>query len=51
MAKICNVPVKQIKKWIRSGDIEAIDLPGAGQIVEMEKFTQFLEKQRKPYLN
>jgi hypothetical protein len=47
MAEICDVPVKQIKTWIRSGDIEAIDLSGAGQIVEMGKFTQFLRK-RKP---
>ena len=47
MAEICNVSIQRIKKWIQKGDIEAIDLPGMGQIVEMEKFTQFLN-QHKP---
>jgi len=46
MAEICDVPVKQIKTWILSGSIEAIDLPGAGKIVEMGKFTKFLGRQR-----
>jgi len=47
MAEICSASGKQIKEWIQKGDIEAIDLPGMGQIVEMEKFTQFLN-QHKP---
>jgi len=47
MAEICNVSVKQIKTWIQSGDIAAIDLPGAVQIVDMGKYNQFLSK-RKP---
>ena len=47
MAEICNVSMQLIKKWIQKGAIEAIDLPGVGQIVEMEKFTQFLN-QHKP---
>jgi hypothetical protein len=47
IAEICNVSTKRIKRWIQKGDIEAIDLPGMGQIVEMEKFTQFLN-QYKP---
>ncbi len=47
MAEICNVPIKQIEKWIRSGGIEAIALPGAGKIVEMEKFTKFLNSNER----
>jgi len=47
ITEICDVSMQRIKKWIQKGDIEAIDLPGMGQIVEMEKFTQFLN-QRKP---
>ena len=46
IAEICNVSMQRIKKWIQKGDIEAIDLPGMGQIVEMEKFTQFLNQRR-----
>jgi hypothetical protein len=42
MAETIDVPEKQVQDWIWSGDIEVIDLPGAGQIVEMGKFTQFL---------
>jgi hypothetical protein len=47
IAEICNISVREITSWIQSGDIEAIDLPGIGKIVEMGKFTQFLN-QRKP---
>ena len=48
IAEICSVSVKQITKWIQKGNIEAIDLPGMGQIVEMEKFTQFLNRCKPP---
>jgi len=49
MAEICDVPLKQIKTWIRSGDIDVIDLPGAGQIVEIENFTKFLNGNGKTH--
>ncbi|MGD8404426.1 MAG: hypothetical protein PVJ21_12245 [Anaerolineales bacterium] len=45
MAKVLSM--EWIKRWIHKGDIDAIELPGMGQIVEMEKFSQFLN-QRKP---
>jgi len=51
MAEICNVSVKQIKTWIQSGDIAAIDLPGAVQIVEMGKFTKFPDRRVNSGMN
>ena len=42
IAKMCNISNEKVKEWIRSNDIETISLPGAGEIVEMEKITRFL---------
>ena len=47
ITEMSNVAEKQIEDWVRSGKFEAIDLPGMGQIVEIGKFTQFLN-QHKP---
>ena len=45
-AEICNVTVRQIKKWIETHDIETVDLPGLGIIIEAGKLNKFLfEKQ------
>ena len=43
-AEICNVTVRQIKKWIGTCDLEAIDLPGLGKIIEAEKLSQFVNE-------
>ena len=47
ITELCNVSEKQVEGWIRSRKFEAIDLSGIGKIVEMGKFTQFLN-QHKP---
>ena len=45
-AEICNVTGRQIKKWIGTRDLEAVDLPGLGKIIEAGKLNKFLiEKQ------
>jgi len=43
-AEICNVTVRQIKKWIGTRDLEAVDLPGLGKIIEAGKLNKFLNK-------
>ncbi len=46
VAEMCNVTVRQIKKWIGTRDLEAVDLPGLGKIIEVGKLNKFLiEKQ------
>jgi len=42
--EICNVTVRQIKKWIGTRDLEAVDLPGLGNIIEAGKLNKFLNK-------
>jgi hypothetical protein len=45
-AEICNVTVRQIKKWIETCDLEVVDLPGLGKIIEAGKLNKFfIEKQ------
>ena len=44
VAEICNVTVSQIKKWIWTRDLEALDLPGLGRIIEAGKLNKFLNK-------
>jgi hypothetical protein len=43
-AQICNTTSKQIRAWIRRGDLEAVELPGLGVIIEAEKLNQFLNE-------
>jgi len=43
-AEICNVTGRQIKKWIGTCDLEAVDLPGLGKIIEAGKINKFLNK-------
>ena len=43
-AEICNVTVRQIKKWIEMRDLEVVDLPGLGKIIEAGKLNKFLIK-------
>ena len=40
----CNVTVSQIRKWIWTRDLEALDLPGLGKIIEAGKLNKFLNK-------
>jgi len=42
VAEISNVTVRQIKKWIGTCDLEAVDLPGLGKIIEAGKLNKFL---------
>lgn len=44
VAEICNMTGRQIKKWIRSRELEYIDLPGLGSIIEAEKLNKFLNE-------
>ena len=44
VAEMCNVTVRQIKKWIGTRDLEAVDLPGLGKIIEVGKLNKFLSK-------
>jgi hypothetical protein len=48
VGQICNVTVRQIKKWIRTGNLEAVDLPGLGKIIEAGKLNKFLNKKCTP---
>jgi hypothetical protein len=43
-AQICHVTSKQIRAWIRKGELEAFDLPGLGLIIEADKLNEFLYK-------
>ena len=48
-AEICNVTGRQIKKWIGTRDLEAVDLPGLGKIIEAGKLNKFLSKKQVLY--
>jgi hypothetical protein len=48
ITEMSNVSEKQIEDWIRSGNFEAIVLPGIGKIVEKGKFTKFLNQHKSP---
>ena len=43
-AQVCHATSKQIRAWIRKGELEALDLPGLGIIMEAEKLHQFIYK-------
>jgi hypothetical protein len=43
-AQICHATSKQIRSWIRKGELEAFDLPGLGLIIETEKLNEFLSQ-------
>jgi hypothetical protein len=43
-AEICNATSRQVRAWIRTGKLEAVDLPGLGMIIEAGKLNQFLNK-------
>jgi excisionase family DNA binding protein len=45
-AQVCQVTSKQIRVWIRKGELEAFDLPGLGILIEAGKLTEFLHKIR-----
>lgn len=45
-AQICDVTPKQIKAWIRKGNLEAFDLPGLGIIIEAKELNEFLREIR-----
>jgi hypothetical protein len=43
-AQICHATSKQIRAWIRKGELDAFDLPGLGLIIEADKLNKFLYK-------
>jgi hypothetical protein len=43
-AQIYHATSKQIRAWIRKGELEAFDLPGLGLIVETEELKEFLSQ-------
>jgi len=43
-AQICHATSKQIRAWIRKGELEAFDLPGLGIIIETEELNEFLSQ-------
>jgi len=43
-AQVCDATSKQIRAWIRKGELEAFDLPGLGLIVETEELNKFLSQ-------
>ncbi len=45
-AEIGNVTVRQIKKWVGTRDLEALDLPGLGKIIEAGKLNKFLNEKQ-----
>jgi len=44
VAQICDATSKQIRAWIRKGELEAFDLPGLGIIIESGKLNEFLSQ-------
>lgn len=43
-AQVCRVTSKQIRAWIRKGNLEALNLPGLGVIIESGKLNEFLDR-------
>jgi len=43
-AQVCKVTSKQIRAWIRTGKLEAFDLPGLGILIEAGKLNEFLDR-------
>lgn len=43
-AQICHVTSKQVRGWIRKGELEAFDLPGLGLIIKTEELNEFLSQ-------
>ena len=43
-AQVCQVTSKQIRAWTRKGELEALDLPGLGIIIEAGKLNEFLDR-------
>lgn len=43
-AQICHATSKQIRAWVRKGELEAFDLPELGLIIEADKLNEFLYK-------
>ncbi|MBE0682295.1 MAG: hypothetical protein IH589_10305 [Anaerolineales bacterium] len=41
-AQNCHATSKQIRAWIRKGELKAFDLPGLGLIIETDKLNEFL---------
>lgn len=41
-AQVCGATSKQIRAWVRTGKLEAIELPGLGIIIEIGKLNEFL---------
>ena len=50
LVEICNSTEKRVEIWIQTGDLDAIDLPGLGKIVEAGKLNKFFSKQGKPII-
>jgi len=45
-AQVCHATSKQIRAWIRTDKLEALELPGLGMIIEAGKLTEFLHQIR-----
>ena len=43
-AQICHATSKQIRAWIRKGELDALDLWGLGLIIETEKLNEFISQ-------
>ena len=43
-AQFCHATSKQIRAWIRKGELDAFDLPGLGLIIETEKLNEFISQ-------
>ena len=44
--QVCDATSKQIRAWIRKGNLEALNLPGLGFIIEAGKLHDFLHQIR-----
>lgn len=43
-AQVCHATSKQIRAWIRKGNLEALNLPGLGVIIEAGTLNEFLDR-------
>ena len=48
IARYCHTVIAQVKRWIKSGEIETIQNPGGHYRITKESFRNFLERNRMP---
>ena len=50
IARYCHTVIAQVKRWIKSGEIETIKNPGGHYRISKESFRSFLERNKMPII-